>query len=201
MEKRNERHVGIYVRVSTKKQDLKSQKPDLERWAESQDEPVRWYSDKFTGRSMKRPGMDKLMDGIRTGEVSQIVCWRLDRLGRTVSGLASLFEELQQLKVNFVSLKDGINLKTSAGRLIANVLASVAQYETEIRAERILAGQSVAKAAGVKWGGSVKGRRITVTQEQERTVKKLHREGQSISGIAKSVSLSRPTIYRLLGSS
>jgi len=116
-----------------------------------------------------------------------------------VSGLASLFEELQQLKVNFVSLKDGINLTTSAGRLIANVLASVAQYETEIRGERILAGQAVAKANGKKWGGSVKGRRVKVTVEQERTVQKLHKDGESISNIARSVSLSRPTIYRLLG--
>jgi|GEM_PF-4901478 len=67
MAKRTERHVGIYVRVSTKKQELKSQKPDLKRWVESQDAPVRWYADKFTGRSMERPGMDKLMVGIRTG--------------------------------------------------------------------------------------------------------------------------------------
>ena len=50
--------------------------------------------------------------------------------------------------MGLVSLKDGMDLATAAGRLMANVLASVAQYETEIRAERILAGQAVARARG-----------------------------------------------------
>lgn len=63
------------------------------------------------------------------GEVSTIVVWRLDRLGRTASGLTKLFDELRARKVNLVSLRDGLDLATPAGRLMANVFASVAQYE------------------------------------------------------------------------
>jgi DNA invertase Pin-like site-specific DNA recombinase len=71
--------------------------------------------------------------------------------------LTALFDELVALKVNFVSLKDGIDLSTPAGRLIANVRASVASYETEVRAERIAAGKAAKTAkieAIVRAGGT-----------------------------------------------
>ncbi|NMD14362.1 MAG: recombinase family protein, partial [Caldisericales bacterium] len=65
------------------------------------------------------------------GNVSQVVCWRLDRLGRMAKHLTALFADLQERKVNLVSLKDGLDLSTAAGRLMANMLASVAQFERE----------------------------------------------------------------------
>jgi len=64
-----------------------------------------------------------------------------------------------------------------AGRLIANVLASVAAYENEVRAERIIAGQAVAKANGKRWGGSEKGRQLKVADEQIATIRRMCREG------------------------
>jgi len=120
------RYTAIYVRVSSKQQDTKSQEPDLQRWEKAQDGPVRWFQDKASGKSMDRPGWRKLEEAIRTGKASQLVVWRLDRLGRTASGLTALFDELRERKVNLVSIKDGLDLSTSAGRLMANVLASVA---------------------------------------------------------------------------
>lgn len=77
------KHVAIYIRVSSKQQDQRSQEPDLKHWIEGQDEPVVWYRDKFTGRTMERPGMKTLMEEINAGRVSTVVVWRLDRLGRT----------------------------------------------------------------------------------------------------------------------
>src|SRR5258706_10256715 len=100
------------------------------------------------------------------GHVSRVVCWRIDRLGRTSSGLTALFDELRERKVNLVSLKDGIDLSTAAGKMLAGVLASVAAFETEVRAERVLAGQAVAKASGKNWGGAKKGRRGEGTGEE-----------------------------------
>jgi DNA invertase Pin-like site-specific DNA recombinase len=83
---------------------------------------------------------------------------------------------------------------------MANVLASVSAYETEVRAERIMAGQAAAREAGKVWGGSPKGRRLKVSPEQEATLRRLKAEGQGVSAIARAVGLSRPTIYRVLGS-
>lgn len=195
------KHTAVYARVSSKAQDLASQLPDLERWAGANaDERVVWYRDKFTGRTMDRPGFTRLMDGVRAGEVGRVVVWRLDRLGRTAKGLTALFEELRERKVNLVSLKDGLDLATPAGRLMANVLASVAAYETEVRAERIHAGLDAARAAGVRLGRPAGVRtRVKVTPEQEEAVRRLKAEGRKVAAIARATGLSRTTVYSVLG--
>lgn len=192
------KHIAIYLRVSSRKQDHRSQEPDLKRWAQGQEEPVVWYRDKATGRNMDRPAWNRLERAMREGKVSTVVVWRLDRLGRTCAGLTTLFEELRQRKVNLISLRDSINLATPSGRLLAQVLASVAEYENEVRGERVRAGQAVARANGKTWGGSKKGRRLTVTREQVTMVRRLTKDGEGVSAIARATGLSRPTIYRLL---
>ncbi len=139
------------------------------------------------------------MTAARQGQVEAVVVWRLDRLGRTAKGLTELFEELRDRKVNLVSLQDGLDLATPAGRLMANVLASVAQYETELRAERILAGQAVARQRGVRFGRPPgTGRPLKVTAEREETIRRLRAEGTKIAAIARAVGLSRPTTYAVL---
>ena len=146
------KHTAIYLRVSSRRQDHASQMPDLERWETSHDAPVVWYRDKFTGKTMDRPGMERLLAELRAGKVDRIVVWRLDRLGRTTRGLCQLFDELGERRVDLVSLKDGFSLASPAGRLHARILASVAEYETEVRAERIAAGQAVARRRGKRLG-------------------------------------------------
>lgn len=192
------KHIGVYVRVSSNGQDTRSQLPDLERWAKAQETPVVWYRDKATGKTMDRPGWAKLEAAIHKGQVSAVVVWRIDRLGRTAKGLTALFDDLRERKVNLVSLKDGLDLGTSAGRLMANVLASVAQYETEVRAERVRAGQAVAHSRGVRWGGSKPGVRKVVTDAQLRAVQSMKAGGETVAAIARGVGLSRPTIYSII---
>lgn len=196
-----DRLVAIYVRVSSRQQDTRSQEPDLNRWVEAYaDAPVAWYRDKFTGKTMERPGWRRLEADMIAGKVSKIVVWRLDRLGRTAAGLTALFEDLQRRNIGFEALRDKVDLSTAAGRLMANVLASVAAYENEIRSERIRAGQAVAMANGKRWGGSRKGRRLKVTTEQVQAIRRLKHEGEKVGAIARATGLSRPTIYSVLGS-
>ena len=78
--------------------------------------------------------------------------------------------------------------------MLANVLASVAQFETEVRAERILAGQQAARERGQKIGGRPKGARGLKVQQHEDTIRTLHAAGKSISAIARTLGLSRPTV-------
>lgn len=192
---------AVYVRVSTRRQDLASQEPDLKRWVESRPEgtQVRWYHDKFTGKTTDRPGFSKLEADIASGKVTTVVVWRLDRLGRTAKGLVALFDQWSKQSVNLVSMREGIDLATPAGRLMANVLASVAAYETEVRQERVLAGLEVAKEKGVKLGRPVgTGKAIKVTPEQEKQVRRLKDEGTPVAAIARSTGLSRPTVYSIL---
>jgi DNA invertase Pin-like site-specific DNA recombinase len=147
---------------------------------------------------MDRPGWNQLEADVRAGKVSAVVCWRLDRLGRTARGLTALFDDLLHRKINLVSVKDSLDLSNPAGRLLAHVLASVAQFETEVRAERIMAGQAAARAVGKVWGGGKPGRRIRLSIEKEKAIRQLHADGKAIAEIARVVGLSRPTIYKTL---
>jgi DNA invertase Pin-like site-specific DNA recombinase len=154
--------------------------------------------------------MTKLLADIRSGKIKSVVVWRLDRLGRTAKGLTALFDELVMLKVNFVSLKDGIDLSTPAGRLIANVLASVASYETEVRAERIAAGKAakaakidaIIKAGGtppiINKGGRPKGIPNKVTPTVATMILKMKGEKKKVTLIARELNLSRQTVYEVL---
>jgi len=98
----SDKHIAVYLRVSSRNQDTRSQEPDLKRWAEVQGQPVKWYRDKFTGTTMDRPAWKKLEADLRAGRVAQIAVWRLDRLGRTARGLTALFDELQCRQIGLV---------------------------------------------------------------------------------------------------
>jgi DNA invertase Pin-like site-specific DNA recombinase len=195
----------VYVRVSSKSQSEASQLPDLRRWAAAQagGAAVGWARDSFTGKTLARPGWQKVWEGVLAGRVRRVVVWRLDRLGRTTPQLSALFEELTRRGVTLVSLREGFDLSTPGGRLFANLLASVAQYETEVRSERQLAGIAAAKQRGVKFGrpkgeGGRPGKRLKVTPEQETAVRRLKAEGTKVAAIARATGLSRPTVYSVL---
>ncbi len=194
--------IGIYVRVSTTKQDTASQEHDLRHWAAGKDGVV-WYSDKATGRNMDRPGFKRLLADVRLGKIKSIIVWRMDRLGRSASGLTALFDELIAQGVNLVSLRDGIDLGTAAGKLMANIIASIAAYETEIRGERIQAGLAAKRervAAGEEtWNaGRPAGTPNKATPVVCQAVREQVAKGISKSKVAKMFNLSRPTVYAIL---
>ena len=81
---------------------------------------------------------------------------------------------------------------------MANVRASVAAYENEVRSERIVAGQEVARANGKRWGGRKAGQRVKVNNDQVEMIRALYASKKSIAAIARTVGLSRPTVYSVL---
>jgi DNA invertase Pin-like site-specific DNA recombinase len=194
---------AYYSRVSTSRQDTESQKADMNAHAahEREKAQVELFEDTFTGKSMDRPDWNRLWAKVLAGKVQRIVVWRLDRLGRTVSGLSKLFEELQERKVSLVSLRDGLDLATPAGRLMAHVLASVAAYELEVRADRQRAGISAVRAANggrCTWGGRKVGQRITLTEEKERAVQEMLSSGKTVTEIARLLGIARKSVYVIL---
>ena len=197
-------YVAIYMRPSHRGKWSELQGLDLQRWSELKhwaDEAgyrVRWYKDTWDITSPVRAEWDTLISDIKAGCIGTVVCWRFDRLGLTCTELVDFFEFLTEHNVNLISLKDHFDLSTPPGRRIAGVLGSVAIYESEIRASQIIAGQEAARARGIRWGGSERGRRLSVTTDREAEVKQLRSEGKSISLIARMTALSRPTIYKIL---
>jgi DNA invertase Pin-like site-specific DNA recombinase len=190
--------IAVYVRVSTGTQDVASQVPDLKLWLRSHaaGRRVSWYQDKFTGKTLKRPGMDKLAADIRAGSLGTLVVWRLDRLGRTVRELLAFLHELDVAGVEFVSVRDGVDASSATGRLMRTILSAFAEYEREVISERIRAGVKRAKKEGKRWGGKKIGDRYRLTDEKVNALKRLLAAGTAKAAIARQLGVSESTVYR-----
>jgi DNA invertase Pin-like site-specific DNA recombinase len=194
---------AIYLRVSSSRQETRSQETDLMAYktaVEGRGEEVRVYREKRTGTNYDRQEWQRLWGEVQTGQVQRIVVWRLDRLGRLAGATIQLLDDLEAKGVAFLSIRDGFDPSTPAGRLTRNVLASVAQFETEVRSERQRAGIEAAREANggkCPWGGRKPGPNKS-TLEKIDTVRQLRGQGRTIAEIARVVNLTRQTVYRIL---
>jgi DNA invertase Pin-like site-specific DNA recombinase len=146
---------ALYLRVSTTLgQTVENQRIDLARYVEARGWTVfREYADEgVSGAKERRPQLDQLIADARRRRFDVLVCWRLDRLGRNLRHLVLLLDELQALGVAFVSLSEGIDATTPAGRLQLHVLAAIAEFERDRIRERVVAGLNRAKAQGKRLG-------------------------------------------------
>jgi DNA invertase Pin-like site-specific DNA recombinase len=100
----------------------------------------------------RRPALDQLVTDARRRRFDAVVCWRLDRLGRNLKHLITLLEEVQVLGVAFVSLAEGIDATTPAGKLQMHILGAIAEFERERIRERVLAGLQRARTQGKRLG-------------------------------------------------
>jgi DNA invertase Pin-like site-specific DNA recombinase len=194
--------ISIYERVSSVKQDTAAQHGELAAWVQQQEakgEKVVWYADKQSGKTMRRPGFQRLETDIRAGKVKQVVVWRLDRLGRTMGGLTTFLEWLEKERIGFLSLKDGFDLSSASSRFTLNILASVAKFETEVRAERIAAGIAAKRARGETWGnGRPKGSYHKATAEVRKQVMRMKEQREKVAVIARVCKISRQTVYKVI---
>ena len=105
-----------------------------------------------SGAKDRRPALDKLLKDARRRRVDVVVCWRLDRLGRNLKHLITLLDEFAALGVAFVSLAEGIDATTPAGKLQMHILGAIAEFERARIAERVKAGLARARRQGKKLG-------------------------------------------------
>jgi DNA invertase Pin-like site-specific DNA recombinase len=147
------RRVAVYARVSTHEQTCENQLLELRRYVVARGWAATEYVDTgVSGSRDRRPALDELTTAVRRHRVDAVVCWRLDRLGRNLRHLVLLLDEWQARGVAFVTLGEGIDTSTAAGRLVAGVLGSIAEFERARIQERIRAGLSRAKAQGTRLG-------------------------------------------------
>jgi len=131
------------------------------------------------------------MQYVRKGDTLYIT--KLDRLGRSTLHLTQIFDKLEKQGVDIVVLDQNIDTTTPIGKLLFNVLSSIAEFETEIRKERQLEGIAKAKANGVQFG-----RRAVLDTKQVLQMKRKRAEGILIRELMQEYSLSKSSIYRLL---
>ena len=125
---------------------------ELRRWATASGHDIRGeFVDIFSTRDT-RPNKELILKKLRLGEIDGVAFVSLDRWGRTMSELVLEFEEFSQTGKSLISLKEGMDLSTSAGRLMANILSAMANFERDRIRERTIMGLARAKAQGVKLG-------------------------------------------------
>ena len=140
---------AIYARVSTLDQEPENQLAELRRYVAARDWTAVEFVDRgVSGAKSSRPALNELLRDAKRRRVDVVVCWRLDRLGRNLRHLILLLDELQALGVAFVSLAEGIDATTPAGRLQMHVLGAIAEFERSRISERVKAGLVRAKAQG-----------------------------------------------------
>lgn len=145
--------VAIYARVSTHDQTAENQLLELRRYVAARGwEGVEYVDQGVSGSKDRRPALDQLSADVRRHKVQAVVCWRLDRLGRNLRHLVLLLDEWQSRGIAFVTLTEGIDSSTPAGRLVAGVLGSIAEFERARIQERIHAGLRRARAQGKRLG-------------------------------------------------
>jgi DNA invertase Pin-like site-specific DNA recombinase len=144
---------ALYARVSTTEQTPENQLLELRRYLDARGWMAAEYVDQgVSGAKDKRPALDALFRDARRRRFDVLVCWRLDRLGRNLRHLVTLIDELQALGIAFVSLGEGIDCTTPAGKLQLHILAALAEFERERIRERVVAGLQRAKAQGKRLG-------------------------------------------------
>lgn len=173
-----------YARVSTLDQDLTLQLDALTRAG-----CEKIYTDKASGIKSDRAGLADALAYAREGD--SVVVWKLDRLGRSMKGLIDLAAALDVRKVDLISITDGINTKSAAGRFFFNVMAALATMERELILERTNAGLAAARRAG-----RVGGRKRSMTTAKLDAARTLLGAGKPHKEVAVSISISLPTLYR-----
>ena len=144
---------ALYARVSTFDQEPENQLAELRKYVQARGWSAHEYTDKgVSGAKDKRPALDALIRDAKRRRFDVLVCWRLDRLGRSLKHLVTLLDELQVLGIAFVSLAEGIDATTPAGKLQMHILAAIAEFERERIRERVMAGLQRARGQGRKLG-------------------------------------------------
>jgi DNA invertase Pin-like site-specific DNA recombinase len=148
---------AIYARVSTLDQEPENQLAELRRYVDARNWTSAEYVDRgFSGAKDRRPALDQLLADAKRRRFDVLVCWKLDRLGRNLKHLIMLLDELAALGIAFVSLGEGIDATTPAGKLQLHILAAIAEFERARLRERTIAGLQRAKAQGKRLGGRPK---------------------------------------------
>lgn len=179
-----------YARVSTDHQSLDAQ---IDAISAQGVEPERIYRDKLTGTSTReqRPGLAALLDYAREGDA--IVVVGIDRLGRNAAEVMTTIRDLSQRGIVLRSLREGIDTGNATGRMVAGVLASLAELELELGRERRSAAREARRARGQSIG-----RPKALDESQSALARRMHSTGESATTIANMLGVSRATVYRVL---
>src|SRR6266446_6811414 len=151
----------------------------------------RIFTDKATGAHVKRPELAKCLKALKAGDV--LIVWKLDRQGRSLHDLIGLLDDLKTRGVAFRSVTESIDTATPTGHAMWQMVGILAELERSLIQERTKAGRAAAQARGVKMG-----RKPLLSAQQVAHARKLREQGENPNDVARSLKVSRRTLYRAL---
>ena len=175
-----------YARVSSLGQSLEVQQEKLVSYGVN-----KLFAEKLSGTTAARPELKSCLDYVRAGDV--LVITKLDRLARSTLHLHKIVNDLNNRGVGFKVLDQSIDTTTKEGRLLFSILASLAEFETELRAERTNEGRIAAMERGVKFGAKPK-----LTEDQIAEMIQKRSQGVLIKDLMTEYKLSKASVYRLM---
>jgi len=149
------------------------------------------YQEKKSGVTAKRTELKKCLDYIREGDI--LIITKLDRLARSTLDLHTILEQLNHKGVGFRVLDQSIDTTSPTGKLLFGILASIAEFETELRKERQMEGIKKAKDNGVAFG-----RKAKLSEKQIEEMHRKRSDGVLIKELMATYKLSKASVYRLL---
>jgi site-specific DNA recombinase len=153
--------------------------------------PERYDDGGFSGGSLQRPGLKRLLADIAAGKVDTILVYKIDRLTRSLADFAKIVEVLDQANASFVSITQSFNTTTSMGRLTLNMLLSFAQFEREVTGERIRDKIAASKRKGLWMGGpvplgyAVENRKLVVSQSEADLVRHIYQRYLELGSVVE----------------
>lgn len=189
------KRVAIYARVSTDKQTCENQLIELRAVAERMGYTIaqEFIDEGISGTKANRPALDAMMKMATQRRFDMVMCWSLDRLGRSLTNLLQLLNELESRKIDLFFHQQAIDTSTPMGKMMFSILGALGAYERELIRERVIAGLHTAKAKGVKLGRPSK-----MNDGMKQAVILLREKGMGIKQIAKELQIGIGTVYSVL---
>jgi DNA invertase Pin-like site-specific DNA recombinase len=186
--------VGLYARVSTMhNQNPEMQMSELREYAARRGwKIVGEYVDQgVSGSKESRPALNRLMVDAHRRKFDAVLCWKIDRFGRSLKHLVNALADLDAYSVVFISLKDNIDLSTPSGRLMFQVIGAMAEFERSLIQERVRSGLAAARARGMTLG---RPRRVVDVAQ----IARLRASGASWREVSEQMRIGVGTAVRVL---
>lgn len=189
--------VCLYCRVSTTHQTSENQLRELRVVVERMGYEIvsEFIDNGISGAKSRkdRPALDEMMKLATQRKFEIVMCWSIDRLGRSLQHLVEILNELQAMKIDLYFMQQGMDTTTPSGRMIFSVFGAIGEFERNLIRERVIAGQQRAKASGTHIGRPTK-----MNDGMKSAIQVMHQNGMSVRQIAKSCKVGVGTVYSVL---
>ena len=186
---------AAYVRVSTKDQRHDSQLRELKRYCEQRNwKKVEFFADKISGAKSTRPELERMFKEIRSGRVERVVAYKLDRIGRSVTHLCLLVDELTRLGVPLICCSQGIDTSEGnpCGKFQLDVMKAFCEFERNLIRDRVNSGLAAARARGVRLG------RPSRPHKRTAEVLALKAQGMGVRAISRQLGMAVSSVHSVL---